>query len=77
MPVLIIPGPSGWESQCFASAAIFGAGVIAVVSPTIARRAGATTRRGVLVSTVLVGLVFLVILAVFFWTIDPCAQGPA
>ena len=30
-----------------------------------------------LVSTVLVGLVFLVILAVFFWTIDPCAQGPA
>jgi ABC-type Fe3+-siderophore transport system permease subunit len=77
MQMLVVPGPSGWESQCFASAAIFGVGVIAVVAPTVARRLGATTRRRQLWATVAVGLIFVVVLALVFLTTDPCAQGPA
>jgi hypothetical protein len=68
---------SAWETQCFVSAAVFGGGVIAVVSWSLARRPGEASTRRRVVMTVAAALLFVALLAVLFATTEPCAQGPA
>ena len=68
---------SAWETQCFVSAAVFGGGVIAVVSWSLAQRPGSMSRRRRVVVTVVAAALFLALLAVLFATTEPCAQGPA
>ena len=68
---------SAWETQCFASAAVFGGCVIAVVSWSLAKRPGAMSQRRRVAMTVVAAVLFLALLTLLFATTDPCAQGPA
>jgi len=68
---------SAWETQCFASAAVFGGGVIAVVSWSLAKRPGTMSRRRRLAVTIAAAALFVALLTILFATTDPCAQGPA
>lgn len=72
-----LPAASTWETQCFVSAAVFGACVIAVVSSSIARRARVASPLRRILLTVLITVVFVAMLALVFASVDPCAQGPA
>jgi hypothetical protein len=43
----------------------------------MARRSTAMSTPRRIVKTVLMAVVFVAVLAFFFWTVEPCAQGPA
>jgi hypothetical protein len=50
---------------------------ILVVSISVARRSGSRPGRRRLALTAAVAVLFVVVLAVLFASVDPCAQGPA
>jgi preprotein translocase subunit SecE len=43
----------------------------------MARRSTAMSTRRRVVTTVLMAVAFVTVLAFFFWAVEPCAQGPA
>lgn len=75
--IAALPDASTWETQCFISAAVAGVTAIAVVSTSIARRSTVTSPARRLLFTGILAIVFVVVLAFVFASVDPCAQGPA